>query len=88
MRSVHKARSKERSVNRRWQSEGMDRAAAWGGFSNGKLDVLKIDDGFGGHNERLVPAIFISHKEARRQYQDVRKIRMSYLEGNTIDRPR
>lgn len=46
----------------------------WGGFIEGKLDIQWIDDGFGGENRRWVPALFLTNKEARQQYEDVRKV--------------
>lgn len=55
----------------------------WGGFSGGRIDIHLMDDGWGGKNMRRVPAIFTSYKEARRQYQDVRRIHVDYLEGLT-----
>ena len=45
----------------------------YGGFIDGKLDWLEIDDGFGGTNWRKVPALFLRRQEARVQYQDVRR---------------
>jgi hypothetical protein len=46
----------------------------YGGFISGKLDWLKVDDGFGGHNWRNTPALFRKRQEARCQYEDVRPI--------------
>jgi len=48
----------------------------YGGFCDGKLDWLSVDDGFGGDNInwRKTPALFRTRQEARVQYQDVRKI--------------
>jgi hypothetical protein len=57
----------------------------WGGFSSGKLDMHNVDDGWGGHNERLAPAIFPNRKAARQQYQDVRRIEVSFTAGK--DKP-
>lgn len=50
------------------------RNVLWGGFSEGHLHIDKIEDGFGGHHYRLSPAIFISKREARLQYEDVRRV--------------
>lgn len=50
------------------------RIKAWGGFLNGKLDVREMDDGWGGGNRRKAFAIFRNRKDAREQYQDVRRI--------------
>ncbi len=55
----------------------------WGGFVCGKLDKRKVDDHWGGENNRPSPAIFTSYKEARRQYRDVRSVQVLYLEGPT-----
>lgn len=48
----------------------------WGGFIEGKLSQGRIDDYFGGSNVRVAPAIFYTRREAREQYQDVRKIQI------------
>jgi hypothetical protein len=53
----------------------------WGGFVGGKLDWGEVDDHWGGLNERPALALFTSHKEAREQYQDVRAVEITYLEG-------
>jgi len=52
----------------------------WGGFSGGKLHKRDIDDYWGGQNKRPAFALFTSYKEARKQYQDVRSVRIEYLE--------
>jgi len=52
----------------------------WGGFSDGKLHKRDVDDHWGGVNERPTLALFLSYKEARKQYQDVRSVRIEYLE--------
>lgn len=50
----------------------------WGGFIDGKLDVLEVDTGWGGFGSGYgmcrMPAIFTSRKEARKKYEDVRPI--------------
>jgi hypothetical protein len=51
----------------------------WGGFCDDRLDLIRINDGFGGENIRFIPAVFNSRKEARRQYADVRKIELREL---------
>lgn len=48
----------------------------WGGFINGQLSQGRIDDYFGGSHVRVAPAIFYTRREARNQYQDVRKIQI------------
>lgn len=50
----------------------------WGGFTDDKLDVRKTDSGFGGwgNNFPEQPAIFMSRKDARREYEDVRPLRI------------
>ncbi len=50
--------------------------ALYAGFTNGKLDWLEIDDGFGGTNWRKAPAIFKGREACRVQYQDVRKVEL------------
>lgn len=54
----------------------------WGGFSGGRLDKRDIDDGWGGFGEakRWMPALFLSWKAARTQYEDVRSVEVTYNE--------
>jgi len=56
----------------------------WGGFSDGRLDRRDVDDYWGGQNKRPALALFTSYKEARRQYQDVRSVRIEYLEDEPL----
>ena len=51
----------------------------YGGFVDGKLDWLEVDDGFGGHNWRKTPALFKRREEARCQYEDVRPVDLKEL---------
>lgn len=55
------------------------RRIAWGGFVDGKLHAVLIDSGFGGFGQQKHPAlaVFLTRTEARKQYQDVRKIEIS-----------
>jgi hypothetical protein len=49
----------------------------WGGFCDGKLDILDVDTGWGGFGKgpkSHMPAIFTSRKAAREKYEDVRAI--------------
>ena len=49
----------------------------WGGFVDDKLDVRVTSVGFGGWESletHWAPAVFKSRAEARRQYQDVRRV--------------
>lgn len=48
----------------------------WAGFVDGHLDMLRVDDGFGGYGKtiRLSPALFRTRRQARAQYMDVRKV--------------
>ena len=51
----------------------------WAGFVAGRLFVYEIDDAFGsatfcGASRRMSPAIFKTRKEARAQFEDVRRI--------------
>lgn len=53
----------------------------WGGFIGGKLDVRTVDEGFGGwgqerHDE---PALYTSRWQARRHYEDVRRVNVSLI---------
>lgn len=57
-----------------WTVSEPKKIKAWGGFSSGRLDMREMDDKWGGENKRMVPAIFRNRKEARRQYQDVRRV--------------
>ena len=52
---------------------------AWGAFSDGALLWHEIDDGWRGKNRRLAPAIFKTRREAREQFSDVRKVRITDL---------
>ncbi len=57
----------------------MPRTIVYGGFCEGNLDWLEVDDGFGGNNWRKVPAIFPKRQQARVQYEDVRRIEIREL---------
>lgn len=46
----------------------------WGGFSGGRLNIDTVNDYWGGDHQILRPAIFRTRREAREQYQDVRKL--------------
>lgn len=46
----------------------------YGGFIDGKLHWIEIDDKFGGSHWRTSPAVFNNLRDARRQYEDVREI--------------
>lgn len=50
------------------------------GFVDGRLDVIDIDDGWGGFGDhhRKSPAIFPTKREARKCYQDVRFIQIAF----------
>ena len=52
----------------------------WGGFTEGRLHLESMDDHFGGRNERHVPALFLTRKEARKQFEDVRKVEIRLVE--------
>jgi hypothetical protein len=47
---------------------------AWGGFSDGKLHWFTSPEHFQGEYMTTRPAIYPSRKQARQQYEDVRKI--------------
>ena len=51
----------------------------WGGFVDGCLHWQTVDDGFGGEHNRLAAALFITRKEAREQYQDVRRVEIKFI---------
>lgn len=53
----------------------------WAGFSDGKICLSDIDDGWGGFvgPHRKSPMIFSSKKAARKQFQDVRKIKITVV---------
>ena len=53
----------------------------WGGFVGGKLDIMKVDAGFGGWGKNFfdTPAIFKSKAEARCHYADVRPVSIKEL---------
>jgi hypothetical protein len=50
----------------------------WGGFIDGKLhwDVGRVVDW-----TRRVPAIFLTKREARHQYEDVRRVEVRVIES-------
>jgi len=56
----------------------------WAGFSDNRLDVREIDDGFGGWGEgkRKSPMLFTSYSAARREYRDVRKVAVKMSAGS------
>jgi hypothetical protein len=57
---------------------------AWGGFLDGKLHVREIDTGFGGYQTTgfiETHAIFRTRTEARKQYEDVRRVSLLFEEG-------
>lgn len=59
----------------------MKAVKAWGGFVDGKLNMMLVDTGFGGWGKthRIVPAIFKNRKSAREEYQDVRPVQITEL---------
>lgn len=53
----------------------------WGGFVDGKLDILNVDTGWGGWGQdgfAMMPAVFETHAEARRRYEDVRPVTVTF----------
>ena len=46
----------------------------WAGFSGGKLHTDVVNDFFGGDHHSHRPALFLTRREAREQYEDVRKV--------------
>lgn len=52
---------------------------AWGGFSGDKLNVSDVPnfDGYGAPDRHNAPAVFMSRKDARREYRDVRRVRIT-----------
>ena len=52
------------------------RRFAWGGFTSDKLHADLVDMGFGGfgQSKQASLAVFLTRAEAKKQYQDVRKI--------------
>lgn len=52
------------------------RKTMWGGFSYGKLDEPLVDDFWTGHNERTIPSLYNTRKQARARYEDVRRIEL------------
>lgn len=50
----------------------------WAGYSDGKLMLDDVDTGFGGFGENTtkMPAIFLTRAAARREYHDVRKVKV------------
>lgn len=62
------------------------KADLWAGFQAGQLDYQHVDDGWGGSNHRWAPALFRNRNDARRQYQDVRKVRVTELPARKASR--
>jgi hypothetical protein len=48
----------------------------WGGFLNGRLDLRF---GHSGDAGRAVPAVYVSRREAKKHYADVRRISIKEL---------
>lgn len=49
----------------------------WGGFTEGKLDMIVVDTGWGGFgtgSNAGMPAVFQSRAEALARYEDVRAV--------------
>ena len=54
----------------------------WGGFVDGKLDVTPVDMGWGGFGTGDIvqlPCIFRTKADAKKKYQDVRKLEVKEL---------
>ncbi len=51
----------------------------YGGFMDGKLDTMMVDTQWGGAGNGMVvvPAVFASKAEAKKQYEDVRPVAIS-----------
>ena len=49
---------------------------AWAGFNSDRIDVFDVDDGWGGFGQGRtdMPCIYRTRKEARKRFQDVRKV--------------
>lgn len=57
----------------------MNSKRLWGGFRDGVLDIRHVDTGWGGFGkdgDRLMPAIFMTKREACEQYEDVRPVKI------------
>jgi hypothetical protein len=52
---------------------------AWGGFVDGRLNWHLADTGLGGWGVtyRQMPAMFRTRREARKEYQDVRRVKIT-----------
>lgn len=51
----------------------------WAGYSDGKIVLSSHDDGFGGFcvgSIRRTPELFMTKEAAKKQYGDVRKVRI------------
>lgn len=62
------------------------RRKLWGGFSDGRLVVGDIDTGFGGYRGGGIvqaPSIFMNRADARREYEDVRRVEIRELPPKT-----
>lgn len=53
----------------------------WAGFSGGKLFIDTIDDAWTNRHHRKSPFLFTTRKQAREQFQDVRRVRVSEVKS-------
>ena len=60
----------------------------YGGYTGGKLHWYEIDDGFGGRNWRMSPALFRGRQEALCQFEDVRPVEIVTWEARKQFRPK
>jgi hypothetical protein len=52
---------------------------AWAGYTNGKIDMIRVDTGWGGFgtgDRATMAAIFKTKAEAEARYMDVRKVQL------------
>jgi hypothetical protein len=53
----------------------------WAGFSDDRIDTRYVDTGFGGKGvgETRMPMLFVTKADAKKQYEDVRKVEIRVI---------
>lgn len=58
--------------------------ALWGGFSDGTLCFLSMDDRWGGEEHfTKKPALYRTRREAREQFEDVRRVEIREIKNES-----
>ena len=53
----------------------------WAGFQNDRIDTCLVDTGWGGKgaSETRMPMLFVTKTEAKKRYEDVRKVEIRVI---------